>query len=157
MEAGQARAGTQMIRPANQPESQGSESSPLELLRTARADLVSIPPALEEVLEALTEEDLEVVQPPLAAAMRNLLEAARIISDVADALKEDMEANLMNELQDAERVLSKRLLDFRRAMGSGSADTIRQSLRVDLMESANHWSRLLDGVTDQIEAKREDH
>ncbi len=40
---------------------------------------------------------------------------------------------LMNELEDAERVLSKRLLDFRRAMGSGSADTIRQSLRADLI------------------------
>ena len=146
-----------MIRPANQPEPQGSESSPLELLRTARAGLATIPPTLEQVLEAISEEDLDEVQPPLAASMKNLLEAARIISDVASELEGDMDALLMDELEDAERVLSKRLLDFRRAMGSGSADTIRQSLRVDLIESANHWSRLLDGVTDRIEATRNDH
>ena len=118
-----------MIRPANQPEPQGSESSPLELLRTARAGLATIPPTLEQVLEAISEEDLDEVQPPLAASMKNLLEAARIISDVASELEGDMDALLMDELEDAERVLSKRLLDFRRAMGSGSADTIRQSLR----------------------------
>ena len=129
----------------------------MELLDTARAGLVTIPQTLEQVLDAISEEDLDEVQPSLATAMRNLLDSARIIADVASDLKEDMEAILMNELEDAERILSRRLLDFRRAMGSGSADTIRQSLRVDLIESANHWSRLLDGVTDRIKAMRKDH
>ena len=146
-----------MIRPANQPEPHGSDSSPLDLLEATRIDLATVPPAIEQVLEAISEEDLDEIQAQLASAMRTLLEAARIISDVAGELEEDMEKILMDELEDAERVLSRRLLDFRRAMGSGSADTIRQSLRVDLIESANHWSRLLDGVTDRIEATRKDH
>ncbi|MBG80341.1 MAG: hypothetical protein CMJ39_06495 [Phycisphaerae bacterium] len=146
-----------MIRPVNQPEPQGSESAPLELLQVARSGLAMVPNTLEEVLEAISEEDLDEVQPSLATAMRNLLEAARIISDVASELIDQMQPPLMDELKDAERILSKRLLDFRRAMGTGSADTIRQSLRDDLMQSASHWSRLLDGVTDRIESTRKDH
>ena len=41
-------------------------------------------------------------------------------------------------------------------MGSGSADTIRQSLRVDLEASAVLWNRLLDGLIEHVQSNEED-
>ena len=107
---------------------------------------------MEPLLEALTEQTLDDLRPQLSEVMRRLLDGTRIVVESAKVLPEEMG----DEVEVAQRAFSERLLDFRRAMGSGSTDTIRRSLRADLAASATRWNRLLDGLVEHIQSTGED-
>ena len=94
---------------------------------------------------------MEEVRPQLQEIMHTLLKATRTITDAAGQLNPSGEDGLQREIHQAERDLAGRLLDFRQALGSGSTDTIRTSMRRDLLETTHRWTHLLDAVFERIE------
>ena len=141
-----------MIQDAPQPGPHGSRGQQLDALQAAREDLIAVADEVEPLLEALEDQPLDDLRPRLSDMMRRLLDGTRVVVESAQRLTGDVE----EEVEDAQRTLSNRLLDFRRAIGSGSTDTIRQSLHIDLAASATNWNRLLDAVVDSIKSTGED-
>ena len=121
------------------------------MLATASHELAGLPDSLETLLESLSEQDVEEVRPQLQEIMHTLLKATRTITDAAGQLNPSGEDGLQREIHQAERDLAGRLLDFRQALGSGSTDTIRTSMRRDLLETTHRWTHLLDAVFERIE------
>ncbi|MEE2907625.1 MAG: hypothetical protein VX527_07310 [Planctomycetota bacterium] len=141
-----------MIKSSPQPEPHGSRGQRLDALHAARDDFSAVTDAMDPLLEAMSDQTLEDLRPQLSEMMRRLLDGTRIVVESAQVLP----GELGGEVEDAQRTLSERLLDFRRAMGTGSTDTIRQSLRSDLVASAVHWNRLLDGLVEHLQSTQED-
>ncbi|MDG2423388.1 MAG: hypothetical protein P8M22_05360 [Phycisphaerales bacterium] len=141
-----------MIKPAPQHEPGGSRGERINALRVARQDFTAVTDAMDPLLEALCDESLDDLRPQLSEMMKRLLDGTRIVVESAQTISSDLD----EEVETAQWSLSERLLDFRRAMGSGSADTIRQSLRVDLEASAVLWNRLLDGLIEHVQSNEED-
>lgn len=141
-----------MIKPAPQPDPHGLRGQRLDALHSARDDFSAVTDAMEPLLESLSDQTLEDLRPQLSEVMRRLLDGTRIVVESAQVLP----GEIGGEVEVAQRKLSERLLDFRRAMGTGSTDTIRQSLRTNLAASAVHWNRLLDDLVEHFQSTQED-
>ena len=137
-----------MIKPAPQSDPDGSRGDRHDAVHHARSDFDAVMDALPPLIEQLQDDTLEDLRPRLTEMMKRLLNGTRIVVDVAEGIPGSMH----EEVEAAQRLLSERLLDFRRAMGSGSTDTIRKSLRDDLEASATLWNRLLDGLNEVIQS-----
>ena len=135
-----------MIKPAPQSDPGGSRGSTHDALRAAQADFDTVIHSLPSVMDRLQDVSLDDLRPHLTELMQRLLDGTRTVVDVA----EELQGSLLKEVETAQRSLSERLLDFRRAMGSGSTDTIQKSLHADLQASAMLWSRLLDGLVESL-------
>ena len=118
----------------------------------ARSQLEQLLESVDSILEALDESSIEDVRPRLSELMRQLLEGTRTIVETAEAFP----GTIGQDVESAQKVLSERLLEFRRAMGSGSTDTIQQSLRSDLAISAGKWIGLVEILIDHVETLREE-
>lgn len=121
-------------------------------LLEARSQLEQLLESVDSILEALDDFSIEDVRPRLSDLMRQLLSGTRTIVETAEAFP----GTINQEVELAQKVLSERLLEFRRAMGSGSTDTIKQSLRSDLAISAGKWIGLVEILIDQVKTLRED-
>lgn len=121
-------------------------------LLEAREQLKELLESIDPIREALDESSIEDVKPRLSELMRQLLAGTRIVVEASDVLP----GILDREVESAQKVLSERLLEFRRAMGSGSTDTIQQSLRSDLAMSAGNWIGLVEILIDHVKTLRED-
>ena len=129
-----------------------STPSALEPLIQARGLLNSVLESIDPLLEAMDESSLEDVRPKLSETMNSLLRGTRSIVEAAgvrpDALIEDIESS--------QKFLSDKLLYFRRAMGSGSTDTIQESLRLDLATITEKWIQLAEILIDDLKTLTED-
>tara|TARA_Y100000589_G_scaffold158842_2_gene151198 strand:+ start:1137 stop:1517 length:381 start_codon:yes stop_codon:yes gene_type:complete len=121
-------------------------------LLQARSQLRQLLESVDSILEALEESSIEDVRPRLSELMHRLLEGTRIIVETSEVLQ----GAVCRDVESAQKVLSERLLEFRRAMGSGSTDTIQGSLRTDLAISAENWIGLAEILIEHIETLRED-
>ena len=121
-------------------------------LLDARRQLEQLLDSVDSIQEALEESSIEDVRPRLRELMQRLLGATRTIVEIAETLPEAVG----QEVETAQKVLSEQLLEFRRAMGSGSTDTIQQSLRSDLAMSAGNWMGLVEILIDHARTMRED-
>ncbi|MCH2134226.1 MAG: hypothetical protein MK116_10790 [Phycisphaerales bacterium] len=137
-----------MIGFESQPGSTGSREHQLDSLRAARDDLATLRHDVDVILDALDEDTVDDLRPRLTELIHRLLDATRVVTNAC--------SDLPVELDDAQRTLSSRLLDFRRAIGSRSTDTIRQSLRGDLVASASAWNGLLEDVMDHLRSTKKD-
>ncbi len=121
-------------------------------LLDARRQLEQLLDSVDSIQEALGESSIEDVRPRLRELMQRLLGGTRTIVEIA----ETMPGAVGLEVETAQKVLSEQLLEFRRAMGSGSTDTIQQSLRSDLAMSAGNWMGLVEILIDHARTMRED-
>ena len=135
-----------MIRPTPQSDADGCREDGHESIRQARTNFDAVMDALPPIMEGLQDETLDELRPQLTELMQRLLEGTRMVVEMAERLQD----GILDEVEMAQRSLSERLLDFRRAMGSGSTDTIRKSLHADLEASAMYWNRLLDGLAGSL-------
>ena len=136
----------------NSPDPGDPITSVLDALIDARRQLEQLLGTVDPLLEDLQDSSIEDVRPRLGELMQQLLGGTRTIVEIAEGLPGD----IGREVEAAQRVLSERLLEFRRAMGSGSTDTIQQSLRSDLAVSAGNWIGLVGIIIDHIKTMRED-
>ena len=136
----------------NSPDPGDPIASVLDALTEARRQLEQLLVTVDPLLEDLADTSIEDVRPRLGELMRQLLGGTRTIVEIAERLPDD----IGRQVETAQRVLSERLLEFRRAMGSGSTDTIQQSLRSDLAVSAGNWIGLVEIIIDHIKTLRED-
>ena len=136
----------------NSPDPGDPIASVLDALTEARRQLEQLLVTVDPLLEDLADTSIEDVRPGLGELMQQLLGGTRTIVEIAERLPDD----IGQQVETAQRVLSERLLEFRRAMGSGSTDTIQQSLRSDLAVSAGNWIGLVEIIIDHIKTLRED-
>jgi len=136
----------------NSPDPGDPIASVLDALTEARRQLEQLLVTVDPLLEDLADTSIEDVRPRLGELMQQLLGGTRTIVEIAERLPDD----IGRQVETAQRVLSERLLEFRRAMGSGSTDTIQQSLRSDLAVSAGNWIGLVGIIIDHIKTMRED-
>lgn len=136
----------------NSPDPGDPIASVLNALTEARRQLEQLLVTVDPLLEDLADTSIEDVRPRLGELMQQLLGGTRTIVEIAERLPDD----IGRQVETAQRVLSERLLEFRRAMGSGSTDTIQQSLRSDLAVSAGNWIGLVEIIIDHIKTLRED-
>lgn len=136
----------------NSPDPGDPIASVLDALTEARRQLEQLLVTVDPLLEDLADTSIEDVRPRLGELMQQLLGGTRTIVEIAERLPDD----IGRQVETAQRVLSERLLEFRRAMGSGSTDTIQQSLRSDLAVSAGNWIGLVEIIIDHIKTLRED-
>lgn len=136
----------------NSPDPGDPIASVLDALTEARRQLEQLLVTVDPLLEDLADTSIEDVRPRLGELMQQLLGGTRTIVEIAERLPDD----IGRQVETAQRVLSERLLEFRRAMGSGSTDTIQQSLRRDLAVSAGNWIGLVEIIIDHIKTLRED-
>ena len=100
----------------------------------------------------MDESSLEDVRPKLSETMNNLLKGTRSIVEAAE-----VRPNALNEdIESSQKFLSDKLLYFRRAMGSGSTDTIQESLRRDLATITEKWIQLAEILIDDLKTLTED-
>ena len=136
----------------NSPDPGDSIPSIMDGLLDARRQLEQLLDSVDSIQEALGESSIEDVRPRLQELMQRLLGGTRTIVEIA----ETMPGAVGLEVETAQKVLSEQLLEFRRAMGSGSTDTIQQSLRSDLAMSAGNWMGLVEILIDHARTMRED-
>ena len=136
----------------NSPDPGDPIASVLDALTEARRQLEQLLVTVDPLLEDLADTSIEDVRPRLGELMQQLLGGTRTIVEIAERLPDD----IGRQVETAQWVLSERLLEFRRAMGSGSTDTIQQSLRRDLAVSAGNWIGLVEIIIDHIKTLRED-